>query len=216
MKQILKVLCFATLSATTLTACQSSYYSVMESVGVHKREILVDRVNDANEAQTEAQEQFKSALQQLSELVNFDGGDLEAMYNAMSDQYEASQESADRVTGRIDKIESVADALFEEWEDELEQYTSEKLKRNSMKSIRDTKRRYEKLMRSMRKAESRMQPVLAALKDNTLYLKHNLNARAIGSLQGELQSIKNDVELLIKEMNGAIEQSQQFIETLKQ
>ena len=27
-----------------LTACQTVYYSAMEKVGVHKREILVDRV----------------------------------------------------------------------------------------------------------------------------------------------------------------------------
>ena len=60
-----------------------------------------------------------------------------------------------------------------------------------------------------------MQPVLTALNDNVLYLKHNLNASAIGALQGEFDKIKRDIELLIKEMNGAIAQSSEFIDTIK-
>jgi hypothetical protein len=67
----------------------------------------------------------------------------------------------------------------------------------------------------MHNAEKRMSPVLAALKDNTLFLKHNLNAQAVGALQGEYKNIKQDVELLIKEMNQAIDKSQSFINQLK-
>ena len=67
----------------------------------------------------------------------------------------------------------------------------------------------------MRKAESKMAPVLSALKDNSLFLKHNLNAKAVGALQGEMVSIKRDVSALIKDMNLAIEQSQKFIDMLE-
>ena len=35
------------LSIFTLTGCQSAYYSAMEQVGYHKRDIMVDRVEDA-------------------------------------------------------------------------------------------------------------------------------------------------------------------------
>ena len=67
----------------------------------------------------------------------------------------------------------------------------------------------------MHRAKDRMSPVLSALKDNSLYLKHNLNAQAIGALQGEYKTIKRDVESLVAEMSQAIEQSQQFIDLLK-
>ncbi len=67
----------------------------------------------------------------------------------------------------------------------------------------------------MYKAYNKMAPVLASIKDNTLHLKHNLNARAIGALQGEYQTVKRDVEALIIEMNKAIAQSQQFLKLLK-
>ena len=73
-----------------LSGCQSAYYATMEKVGVHKRDILVSRVDSANESQQEAQQQFRSILAQLSLLIDFDGGDLSTQYEAMAQQYEES------------------------------------------------------------------------------------------------------------------------------
>lgn len=199
-----------------LSGCSSAYYSAMEKVGIHKRDIMVDRVLDAKESQQEAQEQFKSALAEMTALINFDGGELETQYNVIQEQYEDSKAAAERVSSRIDKIEDVADALFEEWQDEIELISSSNLKRQSTSKLRDTQRLYGSLVKSMRKAESKMAPVLSALQDNSLFLKHNLNAKAVGALQGEMVSIKRDVSALIKDMNAAIEQSQKFIDMLEQ
>ncbi len=198
-----------------LSACSSAYYSAMEKVGIHKRDIMVDRVVDAKESQQDAQKQFKSALEEMTALINFDGGELEEQYNVIQEQYEDSKEAAELVSSRIDKIEDVADALFNEWQDEIEQISSSNLKRQSSSKLRDTQRLYNSLVRSMRKAESKMAPVLSALKDNSLFLKHNLNAKAVGALQGEMTSIKQDVSVLIRDMNAAIEQSQKFIDMLE-
>ncbi len=199
----------------TLSACSTAYYSAMEKVGIHKRDIMVDRVIDAKESQQEAQEQFKSALEEMTALINFDGGDLEEQYNVIQEQYEDSKEAAELVSLRIEKIEDVSDALFEEWQDEIEQISSTNLKRQSSSKLKETQRRYRSLIKSMQKAESKMAPVLSALKDNSLFLKHNLNAKAVGALQGEMVSIKKDVNVLIKDMNAAIEQSQKFIDMLE-
>lgn len=199
-----------------LSGCQSAYYSAMEKVGFEKRDILVDRVEDAKDAQEDAQQQFSSALERFSTLLQFDGGELQSVYEDLKDQYEASEASASKVTNRIDKVEDVAEALFDEWQDELEQYESEKFRRDSTVKLKETRRRYQQLITSMRRAESKMSPVLSALKDNVLYLKHNLNASAIGSLQGEFGSIKRDIDQLIREMNRAISQSNDFIQSMQQ
>lgn len=203
-------------SVLLLSGCQSAYYAAWEKVGVEKRDILVDRVEDAKKSQQEAQVQFTSALEQLSQLIEFDGGKIQATYDNLKDEYESSQASAARVSARIDKVEDVANALFDEWSDELAQYKSEKLRRDSERKLKSTERKYQSLLRSMRRAESKMEPVLAALNDNVLYLKHNLNAAAIGALQGEFDQIKNDIRSLLNEMNKAIDQSNAFIDSIQQ
>ncbi|NRA72137.1 MAG: DUF2959 domain-containing protein [Gammaproteobacteria bacterium] len=199
------------LMAISLTGCQTAYFSAMEKMGIAKRDILVDRVEDARDAQTEAQEQFKSALDELSTLINFDGGDVQQAYDALSEQYDASQDAADNVSNRIGKIESVAEALFEEWQEEIEQYQSAKFKRTSQSQLRQTQTAYNSLLRSMRRSESKMQPVLSSLKDNVLYLKHNLNARAISAISIEFKGLKKEIQLLMNEVNKSIEESNKFI-----
>lgn len=197
------------------TSCQSAYYAAWEKVGVEKRDILVDRVEEAKESQEDAQQQFSSALDEFSQLINFDGGELQEVYEQLKDQFEASESSAEDVTGHIDKVESVAEALFDEWQEELTKYSNATLKRDSERKLKDTQNRYKSLLRAMRKAESKMEPVLSALRDNVLYLKHNLNASAIGALQGEFNGIKKEINQLVLEMNKAISESNSFISSMK-
>jgi Skp family chaperone for outer membrane proteins len=198
-----------------LAACQSAYYAAWEKVGVEKRDILIDRVEDAKKSQEDAQQQFSSALDEFSQLINFNGGKLQDVYRQLKDQFEASENSAASVTVRIDKVESVAEALFDEWQEELEKYTNKTLKRDSQRKLKDTQRRYQSLLSAMRKAESKMDPVLSALRDNVLYLKHNLNASAVGALQGEFSEIKKEINQLVSEMNKAIAESNSFIFSIK-
>lgn len=201
----------AMVLALSLLGCQSVYYDAMEKIGYAKRDILVDRVEDARDAQTEAQEQFKSALDELSTLIDFDGGDVQQAYDALSDQYESSKKAADDVTTRIDKIENVSEALFEEWQEEIDQYSSAKFKRTSQRQLSQTKSSYNNLVRSMRRAEAKMQPVLTSLNDNVLYLKHNLNARAISAISIEFKGLKKEIQLLMSEVNKSISESNKFI-----
>ncbi|GLO59548.1 DNA repair ATPase [Vibrio sp. MACH09] len=204
------------MSIFILTGCQSTYYSAMEKVGYHKRDIMVDRVEDARNSQQEAQQEFTSALEALSALTNFNGGELETVYNTINDKYESSESAAQDVRDRISAIEDVSSALFEEWQEELQLYTSASLRRSSEQKLRETKSSYNKMLNAMKMAEKKMTPVLNTLRDNTLYLKHNLNASAIGSLKGEFSNLERDIQYAIKQMNSAIKESDAFLSKLKQ
>ena len=176
---------------------------------------LVDRVEYAKESQEDAQQQFSSALDEFSQLINFDGGKLQSIYEQLKYQFEASEDSTASVSGRIDKVDSVAQALFNEWQQELEKYTNKTFKRDSQRKLKDTQRRYQSLLSTMRKAASKMDPVLSALRDNVLYLKHNLNANTIGALQGEFKEIKKERNQLLSEMNNVTAESNNFISTMQ-
>ncbi len=198
-----------------LTACQRTYYGAMEKIGFQKREILTSRVERARDAQQEAGEQFRSALDRFREVVNVEGGELEEKYETLSATFERSEARAEEVSKRIDAGEEVAGALFEEWEAELKQYRDKRLQVESRRTLAETRRLYRDLMRTMRQVESRMDPVLAAFNDQVLFLKHNLNARAVASLRPALGRIEADVERLIREMEAAIREADVFIRRLE-
>jgi hypothetical protein len=172
------------LAVAAVGGCQGVYYRAWEKLGYHKRDILVSRVQKARDGQQEAKEQFQSTLDRFKAVVNFKGGNLEAKYKELQSEYDACETRAGAVTKQIDSVEAVAGALFKEWEDELGQYSSPELRATSQQELRATRGKYEQLLATMRRAEAKMKPVLAAFHDQVLVLKHNLNARAIASLEG--------------------------------
>jgi len=203
------------LVATLLGGCESAYYGAMEKIGVHKREILVDRIDAARGAQQDAQQQFRDALEQFRAVVAFDGGDLEALYDRLQGEYDDSEAAAERISDRIEAVDDVAQALFDEWEGELDQYTSASLRRDSERKLRDTKRNYAALLATMRRAEASMTPVLNGFHDQVLYLKHNLNASAVASLRGEFGGIEADIGQLIAQMQKSIDEAEAFVRQLR-
>ena len=197
------------------SGCSSTYYSAMEKVGKHKRDIMVDRVEDARDSQAAAQEQFKSALERFDSVVKLKETDLKKAYDSLSKEYDKSEQAAEKVSSHIVKVEDVAEALFDEWEDELAQYQSKELRQSSKEKLKKTQQRYKEMLASMHQAEASMEPVLRIFKDNVLFLKHNLNVQAIGSLQSEFANLKGEIDVLIKKMSAAIESSNKFIADIK-
>lgn len=201
-------------AAVLFSGCSDVYYGTMEKFGRHKRDILVDRVGDTRDAQNAAKEQFASALEEFTTVLNVDGGKLEDKYQRLDAEYQESKKKADAVHGRIKDVKRVAQALFEEWEDELDQYTSDSLRKTSERKLEATEKRYVKLISAMEKAESKIDPVLAAFQDQVLFLKHNLNAQAIASLQDELGTLETEIGLLIDEMEKSIDEADAFIQQM--
>lgn len=211
----IKCMVIGVLSVFLFGGCSKTYYGAMEKAGIHKRDIMVDRVEDARDAQGEAQEQFKSALEQFDSIVKLKETDLKKAYDKLNGEYEESEAIAEKVSGRIEKVESVADALFEEWEEELALYDNKELQKSSKEQLKKTRARYKKMLSSMHQAEASMEPVLKIFRDNVLFLKHNLNAQAIGSLHSEFAHLKGQIDALIEKMNVAIESSNKFIADIK-
>ncbi len=197
--------------ALTLSACSTVKYNTLEKFGIHKRDILVGNVEDARDSQEEAQEQFKDALERFGSVVEIAETDLKKAYNQLSDEFEDSTDAAEEVSERIEEVDEVAMDLFEEWREEIALYTDDNFKRDSQQKLSDTQRRYGELANAMRASEQSMKPVLATMQNNVLYLKHNLNAQAIGALQNTYNGLQTDVEILIDRMNQSIERSNRFI-----
>lgn len=197
-----------------LSGCETAYYGTMEKLGYHKRDLMVNRVESARDAQQDAKDQFESALEKFTSVLQFDGGMLEEKYDQLKAAYDKSNARAETVRDRIDAVEDVAEALFKEWETELNEYTSANLRRSSARKLKQTRRQYAQLIGAMKRAEKKMDPVLSAFHDQVLFLKHNLNAKAIASLQTELVSVEAEVNSLIKDMEASIKEADMFISTM--
>lgn len=190
------------------------YYRTRESLGEHKRDIVVYEVNQACINLQETRDQFEDALQRFKTVITVQNSSLENKYNLLKRQYEVCQTKAESVSNRIRAIENVSEALFNEWELELDHYTNRLLRTNSRQQLKVSKQRYVRLIRTLNRAEDRMKPVLSAFKDQVLFLKHNLNAQAIAAIQHEFVEIGMDISQLIRIMEIIIAEASEFIASL--
>ena len=193
--------------------CRSVYYSTWEKFGKYKRDLLQSKVRQVRDNQKETTEQLKDALTRLQQIYGFKGGELEKMYRRLQGDYEDSSAKAEVLRKRIGEMDQIANDLFKEWEKEAASITTPSLRDQSRDQLRETRRQYQELYGSTTKAERSIEPVLTKFHDYVLFFKHNLNAQAIGALQGEASKIQIDISRLIEDMNESIKQAEKFMKT---
>jgi ElaB/YqjD/DUF883 family membrane-anchored ribosome-binding protein len=211
MKRLILILSLAFLA----TGCQSAYYAAAEQVGFAKRDILVTRVKSARDAQSEAKDEITDALTEFRKVVNVPASELESQYKILAAQLEDSEQAAEAVHSRIAGVEDVAEALFNEWQGELAQYSDARLRAKSEQQLAQTRQRYSQMMAAMKRADAKLEPALRPLRDQVLFLKHNLNAQAVAGLKGEVVQVDAEVNRLVAELNRAIAEADKFIAQLE-
>jgi hypothetical protein len=203
-------------AVSILASCSSATIALKEKFGYAKREQLVDKVEATRDSQEAAKKQFESALAEFIAVTGVEAGELEARYKKLNTAYDRAETRAQAVRDRITETDRVASALFKEWKSELDQYSDPNLKRTSQQQLTDTQSRYSELIGAMKAAANRMDPVLARFNDQVLFLKHNLNARAIAGLRQNVSGMQSDVENLIREMEESIAEANKFIKEMGQ
>lgn len=98
-------------SAAFLSGCQSAarnvVYSAWEKVGVEKRDLLKDRIEDARDEQKDAGETFSDALEKLRAVYGVDGGELGKRYDKLKASYDDAEEEAEEVRKSIEKVSTL-------------------------------------------------------------------------------------------------------------
>lgn len=201
-------------SLALLCGCSSLYYGAMEKIGKEKRDILVQRIGAGKKDQEKAKEQLKTTLEVFQELTGFEGGNLEKIYKKLNSEFEDSEQRAKDLANRIESIDQVGKDLFEEWEKEIGAMKDRGLRTRSQQMLRETRVRHQQYVKRMQQTERKMQPVLQGFRDQVLYLKHNLNAKAIGSLKTTAAKLDGEVEVLVKDIEASMAAADEFIASL--
>ncbi|MGA8038430.1 MAG: DUF2959 family protein [Candidatus Acidiferrales bacterium] len=215
MKRTSQAILASVLAAVVaLGGCTSAYYKTMQKLGKEKRDILVQRVKDSKKDQEETKEKLQTTMESFQALTGFQGESLEKQYKRLNSDYESAASQVDKLHERIQSIDKVSNDLFTEWQGEINQMSNAKLKARSTAMLKDSQARQAAYMKAMRNTEARIAPVMAAFHDQVLFLKHNLNARAIGSLKGTSAKMDTDVTSLMKSIDGSMAEADNLINSL--
>ena len=207
---------FVLLLTLLLTGCTSLYYNAMEKIGKEKRDILVQRILAGKKDQERAKEQIKTTLEAFQDLTGFEGGDLEKTYKKLNGEFEDAEKRANDVSDRIKSIDQVGSDLFNEWGQELATIKDSTLHARSQQLLRVTRNRHQQYIQRMKQTERKMLPILQGFRDQVLFLKHNLNAKATGSLKTTAAKMDGDVTALVADIEASSKEADAFIQSLAQ
>jgi hypothetical protein len=197
-----------------LAGCKSTYYKTMRTLGKEKRDILVQRIKDAKKDQDQTKQKLQTTMESFQALTGFQGGSLEKSYKRLNSDYESASSQADKLHDKIQSIDQVSNDLFKEWQGEISAMDNGKLKSQDTVMLRNAKTRQGTYMRAMRRTEDQITPVLKAFHDQVLFLKHNLNSRAIGSLKNTSTGLQSDVADLIQSIDASSQEADKLISSL--
>jgi hypothetical protein len=196
------------------TGCKSTYYKTMRTLGKEKRDILVSRIKDAKKDQDQTKKQLQTTMESFQALTGFKGGSLEKSYKRLNSDYESAASQAGKLHDKIQSIDQVSNDLFKEWQGEINGMDNAKLKSQDLVMLRNAKTRQATYMRAMHSTEDQIAPVLKAFQDQVVFLKHNLNSRAIGSLKTTSAVLQSDVAGLIQSIDASSQEADKLISSL--
>lgn len=205
-----------TLGFLCLSSCMQSYYTFWEALGQDKPDLLKDQVDKLREDQHAVTAQLQDALTRLKTAYGSSGSQLETTYENLKDDYEQAEKRNHALRQRIVRVGRIGDDLFDEWDTEIQTLHNPTYKADSNAKLTAARRKFQDLRRSLAKAEQGIEPVMTQFHDQVIYLKHNLNAAALGTLRGEARTIEADIGRLVQDMQRAIAASNEFLGTLDQ
>lgn len=194
-----------------LTGCSGGAY---KSSGQYKRDILLERVGKTSKCHEEAKKQFEGVLANYSKLVDASDTDqdLRVEYNNLAKSIKKASSVVKDLARKIKNIEKIGKPMFRDWEDELDEYGNETIRRSSEVNLDATRSEYLKVVHTIKDTKVKVEKVLKALNDQMLFLNQNLSLRTLESFKKEVTSLKEEVGELITQLDLAIDETQKFSE----
>lgn len=211
---LLPALLIGTMSV--LAACQTTpYYKALETVGIKKRDLLIDRAEDVQKSEREASKAFVGAVTVYRETSDADPRNIEGAYRRLESAYEKSRARAGDVEQDIDTLRTVAGDMFTEWESELKLFQDPDIRAASAADLERTRAEFAQLERVLGESVQAMEPALFTLRDRVLYLKHNQTPAAAQALRAQQPKLVEDVRSADAEIRRAIEAADRFLTRLR-
>jgi len=173
---------------------------------------LVQTVVRAENETLEGRQSFKEAFLLFQRLSSPQAIDLDKMQKDFERAMERCSDCAEALDERIDSVREELDELVDDWSSELGSYSSDTLRAKSETMLKDNQARSQRVLQALERLQGRMQPVLAKLRDYALFFHHNLNPRAIATLEDTYRDFDSECRALEAEFDKAQTEIGTFLE----
>ena len=112
-------------------------------------------------------------------------------------------------------MENEAHRFFAKWMESLDEISSESLRERSQARLNETRVRYGEILAEGRGASAMFEPVMGGLRDQVIFLGHDLNPSAIASLKPDAEKLNAQAESLLSGIERTQSKISDYIASLK-
>lgn len=176
---------------------------------------LINKANDTIGAMRAARVQIGSTVDGYNTIMAGEAVDNRKAYKKLTKELSKSEKAAANVRTKAAAMDVVANDFFSNWEASLEGFSSEDLRQRSAERLNDTRKRYEEILEAAGEAGDAFDPFVTNLKDQILFLGHDLNPSAIQALQGDAKKLNGRAAEVFKDVDKTIVTASEYTASLR-
>ena len=192
----------------------ASVSSAVAQEGHRQTDRLISRADRALRSIGEAKEQLQTTLEIYNSIFE-GGGDTRRIHRDLTRAIDRSEDRREDVRRRVADMESEAHTFFAQWMKSLDEISSESLRQRSQARLNEARVRYGEILTEGRTASAMFEPLMGALRDQVVFLGHDLNPSAIASLKPDAEKLNAQAESLLSGIERTQRKISGYIASLK-
>jgi len=190
MQRVLSVL---VLGSIFLAGCESGATSGQKNV-----DNLTKAINKLGASVTKGKTELEAMLAAYDLVISNKDGDLLTPFKTFHSGLEKVEKARADIQKKGTEAEIAADAFFAHWQQDLQKFQSDDMKKRSQDRLDKTRDRFKQIDKTADEARAAYQPLMATLRDHDLYLSNDLNQEAVKSLSKDAKDIKMNGDTVFK------------------
>ena len=176
---------------------------------------LIDRAGDMVSAMRAARLQIGTTVDDYNTIIDGKAEENRAAYKQLQKSLKKSEKSAAAVGEQAEKMDLAASEYFASWEASLSEFTSDEMRARSEERMKETRQRYDGILQAGREAGDAFRPFVTLLKDQIVFLGHDLNPAAIEDLQDEAEKLNSQAEEVFSKVDETYRSALRYRASLK-
>lgn len=176
---------------------------------------LVDRAGDTIAAIRAARRQVSTTVSDYNQILDGEAEDNRAAYKKLQKALKKSEKSAAAVGAQAEKMDLAASDYFAGWEASLSEITSDDMRTRSEERMKETRERYDGILQAGRQAGEAFRPFVTQLKDQIVFLGHDLNPAAIEDLQDDAEKLNSQAKEVFSRVDETMRTALRYMASLK-
>lgn len=207
----------ALLAAATVLTPRASSAQIFGSdpEGLKQTDNLIKKAEELVEETVSAKGQISKTLDTYNSLFAEDVEDVRKAYKSVESEMEKTEKQREQVSKKLDEMKTEAEKYFTGWSESLQQIGNEDLRKRSESRMAETRSHFDGILDSVREAREAYDPFMTNMKDQWMYLGHDLNPDGIASLKPDAEKLNGQAKELFEKIDAGMNKAEEYIDSLR-